>query len=129
MSDFTFHKGERLKSTKVIARLFKEGHSFVAYPLRVVYLPLDSPQDFSARFALSVSKRNFSKAVQRNPLRRRIREAYRLHKHQLYQILERRNLQIAVMYIYIAKEPLPYQEIERGIKKSFKKLDRQISER
>ncbi len=129
MSDFTFQKGERLKSTKVIARLFKEGHSFVAYPLRVVYLPLDTQQDFPAQCALSVSKRNFPKAVQRNPLRRRIRESYRLHKHQLYQVLISHNLQIAVMYIYIAKEPLPYQEIEKGIKKSFKKSDRQLSER
>jgi len=131
----TFTRQERLKSRKTIARLFKEGNSFVAYPLRVVWLELEGEraregervrneesveEDFTTQVAISVSKRTFKNAVDRNRLKRRIREAYRLHKHDFYEKLADRT--VALMLTFIAKEDLAFAEIEAGVKKMIRKF-------
>jgi len=127
----TFTRQERLKSRKTIARLFKEGNSFVAYPLRVVWLETETGgegvregenvrDEFTTQIAISVSKRIFKNAVDRNRLKRRIREAYRLHKHELYEKLADRT--VALMLSFIAKEDLPFAEIEAGVKKMIRKF-------
>lgn len=128
----TFSKHERLKSRKTIAQLFKvgKGNSFVAYPLRVLWL--DAPmtgeapptplaeRDGAAQIAISVPKRAFKTAVARNRIKRQIREAYRLHKAGLYEKLAGRR--VSLMLVYIAKEALPYAEIEAGVKKMIRKF-------
>ncbi len=134
----TFTRQERLKSQKAIGRLFKGGHAFVAYPLRVVWLEatngsgepepaiprgvteLGRSEPGTAQIAVSVSKRNFKTAVQRNLLKRRIREAYRLQKHDFYEKLGGRN--IIFMVMYIAKEELPFSEIASGVRKMIRKF-------
>lgn len=77
-------------------------------------------------FALSVPKKAFKRAVDRNILRRRIREAYRLHKIELYKFLENNALhghkRFAFMVLYTAKEEMPYSDIEKGIKKMIRKF-------
>ena len=89
MPDFTFKRGERLKSRKVIEQLFKRGQSFAQYPLRIVWVDMEERRsEFPAQFALSVSKKKFKRAVDRNRIRRLVREAYRLNKHVLYEGLE-----------------------------------------
>ncbi len=86
MPDFTFKRAERLKSRKVIEQLFKQGQSFAQYPLRIVWVEMAEPRsEFPAQFALSVSKKKFKRAVDRNRIRRLVREAYRLNKHVLYR--------------------------------------------
>lgn len=126
---FTFLRSERLKSTKVIAALFTDGQSFVAYPLRVVWMISTAGEPGKATMAVSVSKRLFKTAVQRNRLKRQIREAYRLHKHLLYQTIEAQaQPHISLMITYIAKEPLPYQEIENGMQKMIRKLGAAMSQ-
>ncbi|GJM36261.1 MAG: ribonuclease P protein component [Saprospiraceae bacterium] len=113
MKDFSFKSGERLKSRKVIGQLFEEGHSFGQYPLRLVWLEVNPPRsDFPAQLSISVPKRRFRHAVVRNQLKRKVREAYRLRKHRLYQKFGDQDNQVALMVIYTGKEALPYQEIE-----------------
>lgn len=132
----TFSREERLKSLKTIARLFKGGESFMAYPIRVVWLlhpvqennsplPLSEPDglalpEFPAQVVVAVPKKNFKTAVARNRLKRRIREAWRLHKQELYERLGERRT--ALMLMYIAKEELPFSEIENGVKKLVRKF-------
>ncbi|MDZ7876680.1 MAG: ribonuclease P protein component [Saprospiraceae bacterium] len=151
----TFKREERLKSEKIITQLFRKGHSFACYPLRLVYAeipteipPLSITADFDVleafetpqnkdtttspkpsspiQFALSVPKKAFKRAVDRNVLRRRIREAYRLHKIDLYRFLENTPSQadkrFAFMVLYTAKEDMPYSEIEKGVKKMIRKF-------
>ncbi|MEO0338481.1 MAG: ribonuclease P protein component, partial [Bacteroidota bacterium] len=118
MAAYTFKKAERLKSRKKIKRLFAEGKSFAVYPLRVVWTEeKDEHQPFPVQFALTVPKKKFSKAAHRNRLRRRIREAWRLNKQQLYQKCEKSERFYSFMIIYTAAEELPYTDIEKAMKK------------
>lgn len=118
MSDFTFTREERLKSRKVIQRLFgREGESFGHYPLRIIWVFLDAPLSSApVQFGLSVPKKNFKKAVHRNRIRRLLREAYRLNKHRLYRSLEGEDRQLACMVLYTGREELPFAEIERAMR-------------
>lgn len=117
MPQYTFVRAERLKSSKVIGQLFKEGQSFGQYPLRLVYLPMaERRSDFPVQFTVSVPKKKFPKAVRRNRLRRQVREAWRLHKHRLYRALQGEERQLAFLVLYTAQEPLPYAEIEKAMK-------------
>lgn len=121
MATKTYAASERLKSRTIIDRLFKEGQSFSIYPLRVVWVAVSKPSGaYPAQFALSVPKRAFKKAVDRNRLRRRIREAYRLNKGHFYHQLcqdSAQDTQYALMIIYTAKKTLPFQEIEAAMVK------------
>ena len=126
---FSFQKEERLKSRKVIGQLFQKGHSFTSFPIRFIWVKMDAPlSDFPFQMSLSVPKRKFPSAVDRNRLRRRIREAYRLNKNTLYEKFENQDVQFGLMLIYVAKEAMTYQEIENGIQKGFKKLAQQIED-
>ena len=85
--------------------------------------------EFPVQFALSVPKRAFSKAVDRNRLRRQIREAYRLQKHHLYAALNEQEQRYAMMFIYQAREKLSYHEIEVAMQKIIKRFVKQLNKR
>ncbi len=116
MKKFTFKKTERLKSAKTIARLFKEGQSFGVYPLRLVWMkPEEAKSDSPVQFTVSVAKKNFKSAVARNRIKRKVREAWRLHKPRLYRKLEGSEGQLAFMVLYTAKEDLPFEQIAKAM--------------
>jgi len=117
---YTLRKRERIKHKKLIEKIFANGKSFLVYPFKVMWIETDSKAigyntEYPAQFAISVSKKKFKKAVDRNLLKRRSREAYRLNKHILYNELETQNRQLAFMFIYISKEILPLEIIESKI--------------
>jgi len=120
----SFTRPERLKSRKAISSLFRSGHSFVAYPLRVVWKESSPYLAAMSRVQvlISVPKRNFKSAVDRNRLKRQIREAYRLQKQEFYDKIEAADLNISLMVSYIAKEELPFAEIEAGVRKLIRKF-------
>ncbi|PIF05415.1 MAG: ribonuclease P protein component [Draconibacterium sp.] len=118
----TFKKVERLCSKKVIESLFTNGDSFYVYPLKFVFLNTQLPFKVPLQAGFSVSKRTFKKAVQRNFLKRRMREAYRLNRHDLHNVLKFSNLQLAVFVVYSAKETNDYQVIEKAMVKGLAKL-------
>jgi ribonuclease P protein component len=100
-------------------------------PLSIKAISADSDADLSPiQFALSVPKKAFKRAVDRNILRRRVREAYRLNKIELYKFLKNNPLHaekhFAFMVLYTAKEELPYSEIEKGIKKMIRKFKEEL---
>lgn len=122
MPGHTFHKNERLKSRKAIGKIFQEGQSIFVYPLKIVWVPRENTTapNFPVQFTQSVPKRRYAKASQRNRIRRRIREAYRLYKHLLNNALATSDAQFALMVIYIGKEELAYQQIEKATQKWIK---------
>ena len=110
---YSFPKEERLCSKKLIAELFRKGSSFNLYPLRFVILKNDLPQTPFPQVLISVSKKHFKKAVDRNRIKRQIREVYRLNKHQL---LVAGTCSIQVLgIIYIGKEKSSFQLIQKKL--------------
>ena len=97
--------------------MFKEGKSFGQYPLRLIWVELEDPAEFPVQFTVSVPKKKFPRAVQRNQLKRKVREAYRLHKHRLYQQLKEDERYYGWMLLYVAKEAVPYAEIEQSMRR------------
>lgn len=122
----TFKKAEKLTNKKTFDQLFATGEGFSMPPFRLIWVRTKSPLSNPVQLGIAVPKRSFAKAVDRNTIKRRIREAYRKNKSSLYEILEKKNLSIALMIIYTAKEKLPYQEIERKIIVSLQKLSAQV---
>lgn len=122
---FYFKKEERLCSKKQFDKLFADGNSFLVYPLKVVFAEVDYAGNIPAKAAFAVSKKLFKRAVKRNYLKRRMREAYRLNKHILYSRCS--NKKVAVIFIYVAKEMLDYHQIEKAMKKGIEKLSSRLS--
>ena len=108
----TLHKVERLDKKKIIEKMFAGGsRSFSVFPLRVVYLPVEE-LEADASILISVSKRRFKRAVKRNRVKRQIREAYRVNKHELLYILVERKCRLAIAFIYLSDQLVESSIIE-----------------
>lgn len=100
---FTYNKNEKLKSRKLIEALFKNGKSLSAAPLKIIYMQPAEALDFPIKAGVSVSSKNFKKAVQRNRIKRLMREAYRLNKLPLHEVVLKNNKQLALFILYTGK--------------------------
>ena len=121
----TFKKRERLNSRKTIEKLFAEGNTFTVHPYRVFWLTNDN-QDTYLKFAISIPKKKFKKAVDRNLLKRRTREAYRTQKHDLLETLHMHNKKISFFLVYLDNAIVPYSIIEEQINKILEKLKNSV---
>lgn len=122
---FTLKKEERLKSHKVIEQLFQHGQSFGQFPLRVVWLERDRSYGNSpVQFALSVPKKKFRRASDRNRIRRLIRESYRLQKPQFYDRLPEQIEQLAMMIIYTGREMPDFDKVQAAMKQLLHRLSK-----
>ena len=101
---FSYSKFEKLKSRKQIELLFVKGKSISAFPVKVFYLPVDHTPVHPVQVGVGVSARNFKKAVDRNTIKRRMREAYRLHKLPLHEHLVAQQKSVAVFILWIDKQ-------------------------
>lgn len=115
--DFTYPKNEKLKSRKTIDLLFSEGKSVSKFPLRLVYVPLTDSVE-KIKFGVSVSKKHFKNASDRNYFKRVLRECYRLNKDLLHNNLDK---PYAFMFFYQTKDRLSYQEIHEKTIQLFEK--------
>jgi ribonuclease P protein component len=104
----TLGKQERLKSKKLIEKLYSEGSSVKTFPLRMMFLQTAHTSDFPCQVGVSVAKRNFKKAPDRNRLKRLMRETYRLQKEIVYSNLEK---PYVFMISYIGREEMKYEEL------------------
>jgi ribonuclease P protein component len=117
---FTYPKTEKLKSKTAIDLLFSEGNSVSKFPLRLVYVENKEANAPLLKIGVSVSKKYFKKAVDRNYFKRVLRETYRLNKHLLLDALEK---PYAIMFFYQTKEHLTFQEIEEKTIQLFQKFN------
>jgi ribonuclease P protein component len=114
----TYPKDEKLKSRTTIDLLFTAGKSVSKYPLRLVYVPQPEPGS-STQMGVSVSKKYFKKATDRNYFKRVLRETYRHHKGILYQNLDK---PYAFMFLYQTKDRLSFEEINTKTVQLFEKF-------
>ena len=122
---FSYNKKEKLKSKKLIDQLFNEGQSVTAFPLRLVYLPTVFDENMVAKTGVSVSKRNFKNAVDRNRIKRLLRESYRLNKTSYFNNI---TTQYAFMILYIGKDIPTFTQVETRMKLLFEKFSSKSSE-
>jgi ribonuclease P protein component len=119
---FTYSKKEKLCSRKVITELFENGNVFYSESFRVLWLKSDDINPFPALSAISVGKKSFAKSVDRNRIKRLIRETWRLNKNYLYNELEKLNIQIVIMIIYIGDKVPDYNELEEQMRNLIRKF-------
>ncbi|PXY44384.1 ribonuclease P protein component [Flavobacterium hydrophilum] len=122
--NFTYPKNERLKSKTTIGLLFSEGKSVSKYPLRLVYRQAEADSEEKIKIGVSVSKKYFKKAVDRNYFKRVLRETYRLNKHLLLDNVQQ---PYSLMFFYQTKDKLSYEEINTKTIQLFEKFLLQIN--
>ncbi|WP_427875650.1 ribonuclease P protein component [Flavobacterium sp. MMS24-S5] len=122
--NFTYPKNERLKSKTTIGLLFSNGKSVSKYPLRLVYRQAEENSEEQTKIGVSVSKKYFKKAVDRNYFKRVLRETYRLNKHLLLDNLDQ---PYSIMLFYQTKDRLSYEEINTKMIQLFEKFAAQIN--
>ncbi|MEO5600740.1 MAG: ribonuclease P protein component [Cyclobacteriaceae bacterium] len=118
MVSFTLRKEERLHKEKLIQELFEMGSSFYLFPFKVLSRHNPDPKFPVHQVLISVSKKNFKKAVDRNRIKRRVRESFRLNKNLLPT-----EPKLLIAYIYTAKEILTFAQIQERLIKTLNRFD------
>jgi ribonuclease P protein component len=124
---YSFKKEERLCNKRLIESLYHRGSSFLCYPFKVSWLICDNTGKFPAQIVFSVPKKRFKKAVDRNLIKRRMREAYRLNKQQhLYEKLNSADKKVVLSLGYVAKDIVPYDLTVKKMLKLLAQLSAEI---
>lgn len=121
--EFTFTKIERLCSKKAIDDLFATGKSKTQFPLKLIYKQSEFESPFPVRSMFVVPKKKHKRANKRNTIKRRMREVYRLHKHNLYETLKTQKIDL--MFICLTNEELEYAVIEKSMRQLMEALGKQ----
>jgi ribonuclease P protein component len=123
----SFRKEERLCSRKLIEKLVLEGKSINSYPFRLKWLKTELKTKYPAQLAISVSKRNFKRAVDRNRIKRLMREVYRKNKAIFYETLKLQQSQCVLLLSYTAKTIPEYLEVEKKLILLLQKFQKELS--
>ncbi len=107
----TFKRTEKLKSSRIIGELINSGDTTTVFPLKLFWNVNNFDKSAPVRIAVAVPARNIRSAVDRNRLKRRIREAYRLNKHILLEFLSHKNLYLNFVFLYLPKTISSYDQI------------------
>lgn len=122
----SFKKADRLKSKKQIARLFDEGKTIRQFPLSCFYI-VNQKEGHPLQTAISVPRKKFPKAVDRNRIKRLIKESYRLNKESLYCSLQNNKLTLQLILIYNPAKHLSYNDIDKSVKRILQKLESSLA--
>ncbi len=122
---FKFSRQERIKSEKEIKELLATKNKIFHYPLLVKW-EIQKREKPPVRVAFLVSRRKYPRAVDRNLIKRRLRESYRIYKEPLLKILKQQNLAINLLFIYISPEILSFTNIKRSLSEIFVDINKEI---
>ncbi|MBM1105196.1 ribonuclease P protein component [Aurantibacter crassamenti] len=117
--DVSFPKKEKLKSRKIIDRLFIEGRSIRVRNVKLIYLQSEVTEKVPYQVGVTVPKKSFKSAVKRNRIKRLLRESYRLNKPQLFNNSKGN---FAFLFLYLGKEMPDYQSVDQNIQAILKKF-------
>lgn len=123
---FKFPKKERLCSEIQISDLFQNGESFMSYPVRVVmqvFKPVENP---GIQVVISVPKKKLKHAVDRNRVKRLLRETYRLNKQILLEQVIAQEASVRLAFIWVPSEILDYQRVEKKMKEALVKAGKSV---
>lgn len=120
---FAFPKKEKLKSRKLFDALFAQGNTITKYPIKLIYLKTELPNDVKIQTGVAVPKRSFKSAVKRNRIKRLLREAYRLNKPIVFNNSEGN---FAFLFLYLGKEMPNYRTVEKSMRTILQKFNNTI---
>ena len=128
LMDYTLRKNEKLRSRTAINRLFDEGKSLMAFPLRAAYR-LREPGEYNVQFLVTIPKKRIRKAVNRVTLRRRVRESYRLARRELLTpVLEQHSAGVDIAFVYLDSSPAPYCVIQEKMTSLLTRIAQAVAE-
>ncbi len=119
---FTFKKEERLYGHAALDNVYSKGRHLHTDSIKIIFIEVPKSNYPPCRVVFSVPKRGFKKAVDRNLLKRRMREIYRNHKHLLYDHLNEKGKNIHIYMIYLSKQIAPFDELKEDVLKAIKTL-------
>jgi ribonuclease P protein component len=122
----TFRKHEHLKSARIIGELMEKGKSITVAPVRMVMLETQLHAKVPAQVAFAVPKRNFPRAVDRNRIKRQLRECYRDQKEKLYDFLNSANKQYALMLVFTGKDSLSFNDLKAKFTLTLLRLEKEV---
>lgn len=117
---YRYQHADKIKSRKAIEEIFSKGKNFSVFPLKIFWLPQNHTSVLQA--GVGVSSRNFKRAVDRNRIKRLMREAYRLQKGTLYDTLAHANQSMSVFFLYLGKELPEYELLFSKMQSALSKL-------
>lgn len=120
-------KEERLKSGPGIQELLKNGQTVSGFPLKIFWSAATADQKFPACMAVSVPKKKFRRAVDRNLMKRRIREAYRIHKYIIYGPLKKSGVNMSLLILFLSDEFISFADLEVVLKKLLESIAKKLS--
>jgi ribonuclease P protein component len=121
----SFPKKEKLKSKKLIEKLFVEGKSVSNYPIKLIYLKTELPYDVPIQTGVTVPKKNFKSAVMRNRIKRLMRESYRLNKGLVFNNSKG---SFALLFLYLGRKEPDYSLVEKNLKAALHKFEKKIND-
>jgi ribonuclease P protein component len=124
---FTFKKEERLYGHAALENVYENGKHLHSNNIKILFLEVPQSTFPACRVVFSVPKRNFKKAVERNLIKRRMREVYRNHKHLLYEHLAEKQKNIHVYLIYSSKQIISFDELKENLLQALQLLANRVN--
>lgn len=119
-------KEERLFLERDIDELFAKGKAFLAFPLRVLYLPVERKESAAVSFFVSVPKKRIRKAHDRNRVKRLVRECYRVRKHDLVHLFEQKQKTLFIGFVYVGDEVSSFAAIHKAMERAMVKIKESV---